>query len=170
MARRETDREDLLRDATALVERIELARHNARPSEHVTAGFRAGGEASIFFGADPVYQFDASGQLRRAFCDALLFKAVRGRLVSLRRVRRQDEVQLLRHELTQAEQQAFLARMDERLRGLAAELDRGAYKVVGQVPGDSDVLGRVKAWLARDKETTVAARPHVASPRRKHRG
>ena len=81
-----------------------------RAGEPIVVGFRRDGALSIFFGDDPVYQFNAAGELRRAYCDGLLFKAVRGRLVSLRRVRGQhDEVQLVRHDLTRREQAAFLS-------------------------------------------------------------
>lgn len=161
MARRESEREDLLREAIALVERIELSPAGAPQGEHVTAGFRAGGACSIFFGTDPVYQFNASGQLRRAYCDGLLFKAVDGRLVSLRRLRQQGEVHLLRHDLTDSEQAAFLARMTDKLRGLAGRLDRAEGSVVGQVPSDADVLGRLRKWLAHHRGESIANSPHL---------
>ena len=69
MARDESDREDLLREATALVERIELAPADAADDEHIVAGFRRDGALSIYFGADPVYHFNSAGELRRAYCD-----------------------------------------------------------------------------------------------------
>ena len=160
MARHESDREDLLREATALVERIELAPTGQPQREHVTAGFRRGGELSIFFGADPVYQFNASGQLRRAYSDGLLFKAAAGGLVSLRRARRHGEVQLLRHDLTEVEQTAFLAQMTNRLRNFAAQLDDGYFDVVGQVPADANILQRLRNWLTQ-YHGSVANTPHV---------
>ena len=90
MARDQSSREDLLREATALVERIELriagpmsVKHDR--DDHVVVGFRANGSASFFFGEDPVYQFNSAGQLRRAYCGGLLIKAAHGRLVSLQR-------------------------------------------------------------------------------------
>jgi hypothetical protein len=116
---------------------------------------------SIFFGADPVYQFNTAGELRRAYCDGLLFKAQRQRLFSLRRVREHEEVQLLRHELTDREQLAFLSRMSGELRGLQIRLRQGTYDVVGQVPTDADVLARAQAWLARRDTWPVAMRPHA---------
>src|SRR5688572_18570527 len=65
MARQEQDREDILREATALVERVELLIPEF--PEPIVAGFRRDGSASFFFGADPVLQFNAQGKLRRAF-------------------------------------------------------------------------------------------------------
>src|SRR5437870_346539 len=121
MAQRETDREDLLAEATALVERVELSIESpsnadfaaslaTRGTKHdpIVAGFRRDGSLSIFFGGDPVYQFNARGELRRAFVNGLLYKAVQGKLAALRRVRSADETQLVRHDLTPAETVQFL--------------------------------------------------------------
>lgn len=168
MARDETDREDLLREATALVERIELcatgsasAFAGAAQTEHIVAGFRRDGALSIFFGADPVYQFNAAGELRRAYCDGLLYKAERGRLISLERGRTSKEVQLLRRELSHEQQQTFLARMGERVHELMSELNSGALRIVGQVPDGADVLGRVRNWLTEHDGMTIAKSPHA---------
>jgi hypothetical protein len=168
MAREESDREDLLREATALVERIELrpangtaAAGHADAAESIVIGFRANGAISFFFGADPVYQFNAAGELRRAYCDGLLFKAVRGRLVSLERVRTQNEVQLLKRELSDDDQTAFVARMRQRLVLLNQELNSGSLEIVGQVPQHSDILGRVRSWLAEHDATAIADSPRV---------
>lgn len=161
MARDESDREDLLREATALVERIELAPIDAPHGDHVVVGFRSAEALSVFHGNDPVYQFNTAGQLRRAYCDGLLYRAARGRLVSLRRVRQMNEVQLLSHELTDAEQSSFITSMFDRLRELAADLEAGRYSVVGQVPADADVLSRVRHWLATHDGLPIATSPHV---------
>src|SRR6188472_3162282 len=115
MARDESNREDLLREATALVERIELLPQSAGAAqslnlaegEPVVVGFRADGALSAFFGADPVYQFNAEGELRRAYVSGLLFKAAQGRLISLNRVRTASEVQLVLHALSSGEESQF---------------------------------------------------------------
>jgi hypothetical protein len=160
MARDESDREDLLREATALVERIELSLL-ASGGHSVVIGFRANGAVSIFFGSDPVYQFNAAGELRRAYCDGLLFKARQHRLISLRRVRQPDQVQLVSHDQTDAEQRNFMNRMKELLRDLVGDLEYGRYRVVGQVPAEADVLQRVRDWLAAHDEPPIAATPRV---------
>src|SRR5262245_11539562 len=107
MGREESDREDLLREATALVERIELAPDFGHAGEHIVVGFRANGAASFFFGADSVFQFNAAGELRRAYCGGQLIKASRGQLVSLARQRLENETQLLSRKLTDDEQAKF---------------------------------------------------------------
>lgn len=170
MARRESEQEDLLRDATALVERIELAPPGAEAADHIVIGFRAERAMSVFFGADPVYQFNTAGELRRAFCEGLLFKAVRGRLVSLHRVRQQGEVQLQRHELAEDEQAVFVSEMHYRLRELLSQLSADRLSVVGQVPPDADVMGRVKAWLATHESVPIAKTPHVRAAPSEHCG
>jgi hypothetical protein len=159
MARDTHDREDLLAEATALVERVELALPDR--SQHVTAGFRRDGGLAVFFGADPVYQFNPRGEFRRAFVSGRLYKAEQGRLVVLDRRREAEQVVLLRHELTDAEQADFMAAMRLRLSALAGELAAGQYSVIGQVPGTADVAGRVRAWLA-----AIPDEPHVANSAR----
>ncbi len=161
MARQETEREDLLREATALVERIELAPRDAASREHVVIGFRADGAPSVYFGADPAYHFNSSGQLRRAYGNGLLFKAEHGRLVSLDRVRRENEVQLVRHDLADQEQAEFLADVHARLRELARRCHENGLVTVGKVPADADVLGRATRWLLQLGDVMVADSPHA---------
>jgi hypothetical protein len=161
MAREESDREDLLREATALVERIELAPAEAGSGEHVVIGFRADGSMSVYFGGDPAYHFNSSGQLRRAYCDGLLYKAERGKLVSLERIRQQNEVQLVRRPLPDSEESEFLATMLRRLRTLAEQCRQNELISVGQVPAEADVLGRALGWLDRVQGVTIAISPHA---------
>jgi hypothetical protein len=160
MARHESDREDLLREATALVERTEL--RVAGEQEPVTAGFRRDGSCSLFFGADPVYQFNASGELRRAFVAGLLYKAEHGRLVSLRRERTKDQVLLRRSELDPAAIADFLAAMQARLRRLRHSLEQGTFEVLGEVSATPNVPGRICLWLSWLSATVpIASRPNV---------
>jgi hypothetical protein len=166
MARQESSREDLLREATALVERVELrimaSAIAATPqADQVVAGFRANGAASFFFGDDPVYQYNSVGQLRRAYCDDILFKAARRRLSSMRRERRQNEVQLVSHQLTDAEQIAFVEFMQRRLGALATALESGRFEITGQVPAEADIVNRVRQWLGRHDGLPIALSPRA---------
>jgi hypothetical protein len=146
MSRRETDREDLLREATALVERVEIRVQGE--DEPVVAGFRRDGSLSVFFGPDPVYQFNSAGELRRAYVGGLLYKTEQGRLVELRRKRSEQEVALVRRELDAAEAAALLTTARSRLAQLGEALSRGDFQLVGQVPVDADVTGRIGNWLS----------------------
>jgi hypothetical protein len=160
MARHESDREDLLREATALVERAEL--RVSGELEPVTAGFRRDGSCSLFFGADPVYQFNAAGELRRAFVAGLLYKAEQGRLVSLRRERTKDQVLLQRDDLDAAATVVFMTAMQARLVRLRTSLEQGTFEALGEVSATPNVPDRICRWLARLPATMlIASRPNV---------
>ncbi len=104
MSRLEEDREDLLREATALVARIEIRIYSFH--EPILAGFRQNGAATFFFGQQMVFQFNSAKQLRRGFADGRLFKAEHGRLSVLTRQRTADAVALIRHDLSPEESSA----------------------------------------------------------------
>jgi len=161
MAREEADREDLLREATALVERVELRTTVER--EPITAGFRRDGSLSLFFGADPVFQFNTAGELRRAFQGDKLLKAERGRLVELTRVRTTDETQLWRTELDARAAAELLSEMGRRMAGLAEALAGGRFEIVGQVPENVDVVGRLRDELLKQttRDARIALSPRV---------
>jgi hypothetical protein len=160
MARQESDREDLLREATALVERIELILVGC--AEPIVCGFRRDGSASFFFGADPVYQFNSIGQLRRAFVAGRLIKAEQGRLVALSRERSEHEIALVRHELADGESALLVADMGDRLSRLEQALQDGRYSVNGEVPPGANVAGRLLEWLKnRPPKIEIAAAPNV---------
>ena len=155
MAREEHDREDLLAEATALTERAELQVEGfAAP---IVIGFRSQGAASFYFGADPAYHFNSAGRLRRAFVRNLLYKAERGRLVSLDRRRAAGQVQLLRHELDAAESDRFLEEARQRLIALRDKLHGRQFQTVGQHPQQADVVGRAQAWLSHHVELLQTA-------------
>lgn len=160
MARQEHQREDLLREAVALVERAELRLPGI--TEPVVVGFRRDGSASVFFGEEPVYQFNSRGELRRAYNDGLLYKAERGRLASLRRQRVLGEVQLLRHDLKDDETCQFLAELTARVGNLRDKVRGRAFELLGQAPIGSDVVGRIAKWLeALELPPQLASAPRV---------
>jgi hypothetical protein len=156
MSRRESDREDLLREATALVERAEFTLADDRGP--VVVGFRRDGSASFYFGSDPVFQFNTAGELRRAFIGGLLYKAERGRLVALRRERSESEVALVRSEISDEQVAAVLADLKGRLSRLHTELASGSFTLIGKVPADADVKNRIINWLAAVPATIATAR------------
>jgi hypothetical protein len=145
MARNEHDREGLLREATALVERVSV--RLAETGAEVVVGFRRDGSASFFFGSEPVYQLTSKGTLRRAYWRGLLYKAHRGQLVALRRRRADAAIELLSHELSAAEASEFRIAMQQHLQSLQTALNTEMFALVGQVPAEADVVGRVRRWL-----------------------
>jgi hypothetical protein len=159
MAREEHDREDLLREATALVERAELRFPHVR--EPVVIGFRRDGCGSIYLGAEPTWHFNTQNELRRAYIEGRLVKAERGRLVSLERRRAKGQVQLLRHELNDAETAALLASLQNAVAQLSNSLNEATFELVGQVPESSDVVTRIRRWLGSlPQPAHIASSPH----------
>ena len=160
MALHETDREDLLREATALVERAELI---VPDEDHpVVVGFRRDGSLSVYFGADPVYQFNSARELRRAYVGGLLYKAEQGRLIELRRERTASEVQLLRRDLAAGEVASLLATAKARLERLARAIDSSTAQWTGQVPANVDVAKRTAGALQTVlPHVRISAAPHA---------
>ena len=153
MSRQESEREDLLREATALVERVELNASGC--DEPIVCGFRRDGAASFYFGADPAFHFNVAGQLRRAYVAGRLIKAERGRLIALTRERSEQEVALVRHELATDEVAAIIADLACRFERLERGLHSGDYSVTGLVTAEADVDRRVFEWL-RNRPRTIA--------------
>jgi hypothetical protein len=156
MPREERDREDLLAEAKALVERVSLA--IAGHDGPVVAGFRRDGSASFYFSADRVYQFTSAGQLRRAFVGDLLYKAEQRQLISLRRERQAQTVELIRHVLDSPATEAFMIEMRSHLHALHHALSKAKFKMIGQVPQESDVIARIRCWLDEFTDASEVAR------------
>lgn len=160
MAKVEQDREDILREATALSPRAEL--RSPEFPENIVFGFRSTGGLSLFFGADPVYQFNSEGELRRAYVGGALFKSVKGRLQRLDRKRTANEVNLIQSELNKAEEAAFLEFLESHCRRLVTSLDAGRYELLAEVPIASNAIERLRAALANlSSPPKVAARPNA---------
>ncbi len=160
MARQESPREDLLAEATALVERAELLPADA--AEPIVMGFRTNGAASVFFDQDTAYHFNSDGELRRAYLAGRLVKADRGRLASLDRHRIAGAVQLVRHDLNAEETDEVLGELHRRLVALRMAISTQRVKLVRQLPEDADVLPRILAWLAMMSEPIrIARNPRV---------
>ena len=160
MAREEHDREDLIREATALGQRAEM--RVAGEDDLVVVGFRDNGCGSVFFGADPVYHFNSHDLLRRAYADGRLIKAQQGELVALTRCRTPTATQLVSQSLAEDETQAFLSGMARRLEHLAQQLDANRVEVVRQVGFGDNPREPIRSWITRCvNQPGVADRPHA---------
>jgi hypothetical protein len=149
-------REDLMAEAVALVERVELTIDSG--GGPIVIGFRKDGCASFYFDQDPVYQFNTAGELRRAYLQGKRYKADKGALVALDKRRAAEEVQLVRQELSPAETAEILAEGKRRLEALQAALEARRFKIAGQVPQGADITGRALAWLTALPRPLVLAR------------
>ncbi len=158
MARVEADREDLLREAVALVRRMEL-QTNGGDCE-IIAGFRATGWLSIYFGPDLMYQFDERGRLRRAFVDGLLYRTQGVVLAQLERQRTETETVLVRRDLDGEPLVEFQSRVHTRIGGLQDVLRKGEATIVRQIPSDdSSLVNDVLASLG-----TILNSPEFLAP------
>ena len=141
MARLEEDKEDLMREASALVERIELVTDLNGTQVTVTAGYRRDGSLSVYFDQDAFYQFTPDGLLRRAWRDGLLFRSQGDTLASLFRNRSSGQVVLERTDLTADELSEFRDTMIRMLTLLLADLNSNLLHVQ-RVVGDRDGILR----------------------------
>jgi len=163
MPRETEDREDLLRDATAYVTRVQLKFASDATLVEVFAGFRVQGAASFYFDQDPVYHFNSAGQLRRAFVDDVLIKAESGQLVEWRRQRTDTTVTMLRQEMSAEQQHKFCETAVRQLGGLRQSIAQGSIVLEGQIPAGEDVVVRLAAYLERCETIEIADSPHVGS-------
>lgn len=154
MARNESDREDLIREATALRNRVEW-QVSGEPGP-VVAGVRSDSSLSVYFGADPVYQFSASGGLRRAFVDGFLYRTQGETLARLRRERSSQGTVLHRSDLSPDALGQFLVRMDDRLTRLKRSLADGSAIRLRSVPDQVTTDYELLIGLA------IAASPKLA--------
>jgi hypothetical protein len=155
------DREDLLRDARALVPRVQIQATLGGRRVSLFAGFR-GDALSLYYNADPVFHFNADGELRRAFIDGRLVKAEAGRLVAMERVFTPTAVELHAEDVTAETQAALLVDLAARLAELREVLSAGNFTLDGQVPADGNALERLAAWLAPERCPPVANTPRVS--------
>jgi hypothetical protein len=161
VARNPEHREDLMRDATALVERAEVVWHPEQPP--LILGRRATGATSLYFGEEPVYHFTSEGRVRRAHVDGLLYKAAAGELVEIRPVRVPGEVQLRSRVLSPQEQAEFLKNLADRLQQLLARFDSGDCKVIAEIPADEPVVAPLVEWIRQQLTRPLqgAVSPHA---------
>lgn len=153
MARQESDREDLLAEAVSFVRRLEGRVDGS--DVLVTCGLRDNGRLSLYFGADPVYQFDADGGLRRAYVSGLLYRTQGKTLARLRRSRSDAETTLYRYDLDPAELAAFQTALRECVGAFAGALAAGRVQILRRIPADdvafdAELLVRLRQALAAD--------------------
>ncbi|MEZ6056096.1 MAG: hypothetical protein R3C01_05260 [Planctomycetaceae bacterium] len=163
MATDEQDREDLMKEATALTRRGEWLVPDEL--ETVIAGFRRDDSLSLYFGPDPVYQFDPAGRLRRAFVDGHLFRSEGTTLAQLDRRRVDGRSELIRVDLSSVELTRFLETMTHRLDRFLNSLTQKTATLQQSHPANT-TTGETIDWLPLLQQhlTTTTQEPHL-SPR-----
>jgi len=150
MARHESDRDDLFIEAVGLVRKLE-GRMAGRPAA-VILGFRADGVLVVYFGAEPMFQFDPAGRVRRAFVDGCLYRCQGETLAAMSRSRSETETTLVRHDLSPVELVEFRERLRSRVEPLRAALVDGQFAALRRFPVDdatleAELAARLKAAL-----------------------
>lgn len=159
MSREESDREDLLREATAMPERIEVQLEDE--PESWFAGFRRNGAFSLYAGPQRVFQFNTQGELRRGYRDGRLIKADGRQLIWMDRRREGERTVLVSRPFTPEETEGWLAEWKSLQRRLEAGWDNGSIRIVGAAPEADAVSERVRAWLRTTPPPAIAERPNA---------
>ena len=160
MARNESDREDLMGEATALVRRIELSIVDT--PEVIVAGFRKTGALSIYFGADPVYHVDEKMQLRRAYVGGLLYRTQGETLAQLDR-QRTETTTLNRHDLTEDEYKKFCQTLETNIQSLLIALQKKSYSVHQQIPTNIPLIEELQQAVALILKDGIQLAPAIAT-------
>ena len=162
--RHESDREDIMREATAMRRRASFA-IDGLPSP-VVAGFRSNDFFSIFFDQNPVYQFNNTGQLRRAYRDGLLYRTQGTTLAQLNRVRTPERTELQRTDLTPEQLDEFLSEMAKFLGKVRSAFTENGAELIEQVPQETDIIPDLLAALELIQQQTQPLAD--ALPTRRH--
>lgn len=160
MTRHESDREDLIKEATAYVRRAEFSLKST--GAIVFVGIRRDDVLAIYYDQDPMYQFDVEGRIRRALVDGVLFRGQGESLSRLQRQRSAQETVLTRSDLSRAELTTFLTAMDRVIQMVLDEIDDGSICVLRAVPANANVefLVEIRERLA----AVLKVSPRVSPP------
>lgn len=143
MAIREHDREDLLAEGRNMPWRGEVAIE----STPVVIGFRSGGQASLYCGVDPVFQFNAAIELRRAYFQSTRYRAERGRLIQMIRQSKGGQVRFESQPAQAIRQNEILDSLHRWLGHLVAIAESSKWRVEGEsVPC---FQARLQRWMSR---------------------
>ena len=145
MATNESPREDLIREATALIERAELQLSPDSPL--ITIGYRRNNAFSLFIDQDPVYQFDPDCRLLRAFVNGLLYRSQQTTLARMQRQRSAAQTILNRTDLSAEQLMEFRQNMAQHLARILQAIEAGQFSIVRQIPDQFEVAVRVSATL-----------------------
>ena len=151
--------EDLLADATALVQRAKL---EVPPgNDPVVFGFRDNGALSLFLDPEIAYHFNQQYELRRVFLSGERYKAEQGQLICVRRRPGLRNVRLESTLVKPSQLKHILSVLDEQLCRWNALLLEGNYRLIGQVPPDGNVVGRLQNCIPEMMRHRIANSPHA---------
>ena len=151
--------EDLLADATALVQRAKI---ELPPGDDpIVFGFRKNGALSLFFDPEVAYHFNQHYQLRRVFLHGERYKAEQGQLVCVRRLPGLRNVRLQSTVVQPTQLEQILTVLNERLRRWQALLHEGNYRIIRQISTRGDVAKRLRDCIPELIRHRIANSPHA---------
>ncbi|EMI46611.1 hypothetical protein [Rhodopirellula sp. SWK7] len=160
MAREEANREDLLAEGVNLPERGRVT--DPEDDREFVLGWRNQTALSVFDGADPVFQFNTNGQLRRVYLDGHKLAADAGRLSQLTRMAMPNgQIKLQPHPLTDEQQRQVCDRLAESKAALSQTLDNSLGRIETIGLDADEFLSRVRRWYKDSTSVTIADSPHV---------
>jgi hypothetical protein len=154
MAIEEHDREDLLRDGRTMPVRGQCTIDGTE----VMVGFRALGQASLYCGADPVFQFNAQNQLRRVYFRGEKLAAHGGKLERLTRDRQGGKIRLQALPIDPAQQAEIIAELTAWRQKLTMEVAAN-WRVIEPAP--NEFQQRLQQWLAITSPAGIATSAHA---------
>lgn len=163
MARREADREDIMREAIALRRRVSLAIPGS--AEPVVCGVRADGRWSFYLDPDRVYQFDNELRLRRAYVAGFLYRTQGTTLARMHRERSDTETVLVRKDLNCQELLEFLQDARLSLQDHLCALNSESVQVIETIPRDADVQSELSSTLERLLSQPIELAPAIKARR-----
>jgi hypothetical protein len=151
--------EDLLRDATALVERAKIE----LPEIEILLvfGFRKNGALSLFFGEEIAYHFNCKNELRRAFLYGNRYKTEQRKLMRISRIPHTSNVYLKSTVLQPEETKKLLADLNERLNAVEMCLSAKHFRIVKQVSRDGGIIARFQKYIPELLHNKIAQTPRV---------
>ena len=156
MAKQEQDREDLLREGKQMSLRAEASIDGVV----VVIGFRSQGQASFYFGADPVFQFNAALELRRVFHQGKRYAAIQGRLCELVRKSQRDRVSFESQDILADVEAVIMRLLDSSLARIRVALEALETPMEGwEIAGgrEEDFRNRLTDWMTNIPVSVVIA-------------
>ena len=151
MAIQEHDREDLLGEGRNMPWRGQSAIDGVQ----VVIGFRDHGQASLFCGFDPVFQFNRQRELRRVFFRAIRYRAENGRLISMTRDSRGGQVGFVSQPIDPGIEVALLDSLRSWLSRVREAIDSDSWQVKGETV--RQFQSRLSDWFADLPDPVVIA-------------
>ncbi|MFK8114143.1 MAG: hypothetical protein AB8B91_18220 [Rubripirellula sp.] len=155
MAIEEHDREDLLKDGRTMPTRGQCSFGEVE----LMVGFRPQGQASLYCGADPVFQFNQDHELRRAFFRGQRFSADNQRLVRLARQSSGGKVQFVPHAIGSAVEAELFQEFADWHQKLLEQNSRSSWRVIESTPGE--FLSRLHSWIELAMPMRIAHAPNA---------